>query len=57
METLEKIKIKMEELSVDTVKFYQKNNDSAGIRARKTCQEIKKLLQDLREDIINERKK
>ena len=56
METLEKIKVKMEELSVDTTKFFQKNNDSAGTRARKTCQELKQLLQKLREDIIKQRK-
>lgn len=56
METLEKIKEKMEELSVDTVKFFQKNNDSAGTRARKKCQELKQLLQTLREDISKQRK-
>ena len=40
METLEKLKTLMEELSVDTVKFY-KGNKSAGTRARKISQEIK----------------
>jgi len=56
METLEKIKELTEILSSDTTKFY-KGNKSAGTRARKTAQEIKSLLQKLRTDIIEERKK
>ena len=56
METLEKIKELTEILSNDTTKFY-KGNKSAGTRARKTAQEIKSLLQKLRTDIVEERKK
>jgi hypothetical protein len=56
METLEKIKELTELLSNDTTKFY-KGNKSAGTRARKTAQEIKTLLQKLRTDIVEERKK
>jgi len=55
METLEKIKTMTEELSVDAVKFF-KGNNSAGTRARKTCQEIKDLLQTLRKEILEHRK-
>ena len=47
METLEKLKELMEELSVDTTKFF-KGNKSAGTRARKNSQEMKALLQTLR---------
>ena len=55
METLEKIKEFTELLSVDTTKFY-KGNKSAGIRARKTCQDLKTLLQNLRGEILEHKK-
>jgi hypothetical protein len=56
METLEKIKTLTEELSMDATKFF-KGNNSAGTRARKLAQEIKTLLQNLRNEILEERKK
>jgi hypothetical protein len=55
METIEKIKNLTEELSVDASKFF-KGNKSAGTRARKTCQELKDLLQGLRKEILEHRK-
>ena len=54
--TIELIKLKTEELSVDTGKFY-KGNNSAGTRARKLAQELKALLQTLRTEILDNRKK
>jgi hypothetical protein len=56
METLEQIKALTESLSVDTEKFY-KGNKSAGTRARKSAQELKALLQQLRLEILEEGKK
>lgn len=56
MDTLEKIKTVTEELSVDASKFF-KGNKSAGTRARKSAQELKGLLQTLRTEILDERKK
>jgi hypothetical protein len=56
MNTLEKIKNIIETLSVDTTKFYS-GNKSAGVRARKSAQEAKLLLQDLRNEILEEKKK
>jgi hypothetical protein len=56
IETLDKIKELTETLSVDTNKAY-KGNVSAGIRARKTSQDIKDLLQKLRSEILDHRKK
>ena len=56
METLEQIKEMTELLSVDTTKFF-KGNKSAGTRARKTAQELKALLQQLRIEILDENKK
>jgi hypothetical protein len=55
MDTLELLKTKMEELSVDATKFF-KGNKSAGTRARKTAQEIKALLQKLRGEILDHKK-
>jgi hypothetical protein len=56
METLEQIKSLVQTLSVDTEKFYG-GNKSAGTRARKSAQELKALLQDLRKEILEERNK
>lgn len=56
METLEQIKSIVETLSVDTTKFYA-GNKSAGTRARKSAQELKALLQELRKEILEERNK
>ena len=51
METLEQIKELTEQLSVDVNKFYG-GNKSAGTRARKTSQDLKALLQQLRGEIL-----
>lgn len=56
METLERIKTLVEELTVDTTKFYA-GNKTAGTRSRKTAQEIKTALQQLRQEILDERNK
>ncbi len=56
METLTKIKDLVESLSVDLTKFYEKANKSAGVRARKSAQEIKALCQDIRKEILEESK-
>jgi hypothetical protein len=55
METLEQIKVLVESLTLDTTKFYS-GNKSAGTRARKAAQEIKSLLQQLRGEILENRK-
>ena len=55
MDTLEQIKTLVEQLTVDTTKFYA-GNKSAGTRARKTSQDIKALLQSLRTEILQSKK-
>ncbi len=55
MDTLEQIKTLVEQLTVDTTKFYA-GNKSAGTRARKTSQDIKALLQTLRTEILQFKK-
>lgn len=52
METLGKIKELVENLSVDATKFFEKDNKSAGIRARKEAQQLKVLCQELRKEIL-----
>ena len=55
METIEKIKELTETLSIDMTKF-NSGNKSAGTRARKTAQELKSLLQELRTEVLEARK-
>jgi hypothetical protein len=57
MDTLSKIKELTETLSYDTQKALEKGNKSAATRARKTAQEIKTLLQDLRKEVLEATKK
>lgn len=56
METLEQIKLAVEELSVNATKFFG-GNDSAGTRARNAAQELKKLSDVLRKEVLAERKR
>ena len=56
MSTIEQIKEMTEQLSFDVNKFFS-GNKSAGTRARKTSQDLKNLLQQLRTEILEERKK
>lgn len=55
METLEQIKVLTESLSVETTKFFG-GNKSAGTIARKSAQELKALLQQLRGEILEHNK-
>jgi len=56
METLEKIKALVETLSDESTKFYEKNNKSAGTRARTAAQELRELLKTFRGEILETRK-
>ena len=57
METLSELETLVTAIKVDAEKFFDKNNKSAGIRARKAAQELKKVLQNLRKEILEESKK
>jgi len=57
METLMQIENLVTAIKVDTEKFFEKHNKSAGIRARKSSQELKSVLQQLRKEILEESKK
>jgi hypothetical protein len=41
---------------LNTLKFEEKGNKSAGTRARKLAQELKSLLQTLRQEILESKK-
>ena len=56
MEIIEKITELVDEIKMYSNKFYQKQNKSAGIRARKSAQELKQVLQELRMDILSKSK-
>jgi hypothetical protein len=56
METLEQIRLTTEELSTNTTKFFG-GNDSAGTRARNAAQDLRKLADTLRKEILAERKR
>lgn len=47
----EQLKSMVTELEDDMIKFYDKENKTAGTRARKKLQEIKKLAQEIRLEI------
>jgi hypothetical protein len=51
MEKFEQIKSLITEAGLDIEKFYEKGNKSAGTRIRKAMQELKKLAQEVRQDV------
>lgn len=51
MELFDQIKQTVEEAEKDAIKFYESGNKAAGVRLRKTMQEIKGLAQELRLDV------
>jgi hypothetical protein len=55
MNRFSEIKVLIDSLEGDMEKFYDKGNKTAGTRARKTLQDIKKLAQDIRVDIQNKK--
>ena len=57
METLTELETLVTSIKVDAEKFFDKKNKSAGIRARKSSQELKAVLQTLRKEILEESKK
>jgi|AntDeeMinimDraft_6_1070357.scaffolds.fasta_scaffold04831_6 hypothetical protein len=55
MNNLDNLKRLIEELEVDAEKFYNKQNRTASVRARKILQEIKSEAQNMRMDISRKR--
>lgn len=57
MEKLIELKALIATVENDIEKFFEKGTKVAGVRARKSLQEIKRLSQELRIDISNQNKK
>jgi len=55
MNNLEELKNMLDNLEVDLIKFYDKGNKAASIRARKTLQDIKAQAQQIRVDVSETR--
>lgn len=51
MNQYEKLKRLVMDLEDDFAKFYDKDNNAAGTRARKGMQDLKVLAQEIRQDI------
>lgn len=51
MEKFQNIKALIAEVEGDIEKFYEKGNKSAGTRIRKVMQDLKKLAQEVRQDV------
>ena len=45
----------VDSLEEDFGKFYEKGNKAAGTRVRKAMQELKKMAQDIRADVQNQK--
>jgi len=56
MSRIDDVKELVERLEPDMDKFYNKGNKTAGTRARKALQEMKKLAQDIRVEIQDMKK-
>lgn len=51
MKRFEELKSLVVDLEEDFSKFYEKNNQAAGTRVRKSMQELKNLAQEIRSEI------
>jgi len=56
MEKFNELKDLVASLEADVVKFYEKNNKAAGVRVRKSLQDIKALAQSLRLEVSEKNK-
>lgn len=57
MNAFEKLKQLVNAAETDATKFYGKGNKSAGVRLRKTYQEIKNIAHNGRAEVTNLKKK
>lgn len=56
MELYQKLKQLVNEIEHDFQKFYEKGNNAAGTRIRKSMQDIKKLAQEIRTQVQEKKK-
>ncbi len=56
MELYHKLKHLVSEMENDFQKFYEKGNNAAGTRIRKSMQDLKKLAQEIRAEVQDKKK-
>lgn len=56
MENFNELKELVATLEADVVKFYEKDNKAAGVRVRKTLQQIKTVSQTMRNEVSEKNK-
>lgn len=56
MENFNELKALIANMEEDVTKFYEKDNKAAGVRVRKTLQEIKGLAQTMRVEVSDKNK-
>ena len=56
MENFNELKELVTTLEADVVKFYEKDNKAAGVRVRKTLQQIKTVSQTMRNEVSEKNK-
>lgn len=57
MSRVEEIRNLVDDATAEMEKFYEKGNKAAGTRARKNLQELKKLAQEIRLEIQEQKNK
>lgn len=56
MDLYHKLKNLVAEMEQDFQKFYEKGNNAAGTRIRKSMQDLKKLAQEIRSEVQDKKK-
>lgn len=56
MDKFKELEALVASMSEDVSKFYEKGNKAAGVRIRKTLQDVKTLAQEIRKDISAQKK-
>jgi hypothetical protein len=51
MESFNELKAMIASMEEDVIKFYDKGNKAAGVRVRKTLQDVKTLAQSMRQEV------
>lgn len=55
MNKLDQLKSLIDNMQTDYVKFYEKGQNAAGTRLRKALQELRRMAQELRNEVQTER--
>lgn len=56
MEKFKELEAAVSFMKDDVTKFYEKGNNTAGVRIRKTLQSVKELAQEIRKEVSEQKK-